>query len=99
MCNVGAFDFFCIFEFIFSYFSIFQYFCNSMFVFLCCSFQISCENKFMGFIDSGMVVVLIITVVLLIVTALLLFYNFEVGILLLVFSDALASLVSMLESR
>ena len=55
--------------------------CNSMFVFLCCVFQISCENKFMGFIDSGMVVVLIITVVLLIVTALLLFYNFEVGIL------------------
>ena len=37
----------------------------------------------MGFIDSGMVVVLIITIVLLIVTALLLFYNFEVGILLL----------------
>ena len=35
----------------------------------------------MGFLDSGMAVVLIITVVLLIVTALLLFYNFEVEIL------------------
>ena len=34
----------------------------------------------MGFLDSGMVVVLIITAVLLFVTALLLFYNFEVAL-------------------